>query len=253
MVLHPSLHDTIHSCTLIFGQMFMKEVRQSDLSLPHISTLMIIGGNLTVGQYSSDFFHSSNDPRMKEALCGVLPWLSSTQGFSRAIAQLLCHKLIPLVVDVHVDDSPDCLKKDNAVLRSIYSFLENNTDMSRLCKKQKHFFETYDVDSICLLNGILSKPVDEGEEANPTHMVDAIKDCLEEVYKELHNDDALVWKQMEDLLLGADVAYSPKQPKVCSNTELVNFQRKILPIDLLDLGIRSFHEQRLHNAAGKPC
>lgn len=96
-------------------------------------------------------------------------------------------------------------------------------------------------------------PVNEGEEANPTHIVDAIKDCLEEVYKESHNDDALVWKQMEDLLLGADVAYSPKQPKVCSNTELVNFQRKMLPIDLLDLGIRSFNEQKLHNTAGKPC
>jgi tRNA guanosine-2'-O-methyltransferase len=239
----------------IFGQIFMKEVRRSDLSLPHVSTLMIIVGNLTVGRYSSDFFHSSNDPRMKEALRGVLPWLSSTQGFSRAIAQLLCHKLIPLVVDVHVDETLDCLEKDDAVLRSLYFFLENNADMSRLRKKQKLFFETYDVDSVCSLNGILSMPVDEGEEANPPHMVDAIKDCLEEVYKEAHDDDAPVWKQMEDLLIGTDVANSPKQQNVSndvrSETELVNFQRKILPIDLLDLGMRSFHEQKLHNAAGK--
>jgi tRNA guanosine-2'-O-methyltransferase len=240
----------VHSS--IFGQIFMKEVRRSDLSLPHISTLMIIGGNLTVGRYSSDFFHSSNDPRMKESLCGILPWLSSTQGFSRAIAQLLCHKLIPLVVDVHVDNSPIGLEKDDVVLRSIYLFLENNADMSRLRKKQKHFFDTYDVDSVCSLNGILSMPVDEGEEANPTYMVDAIKDSLEEVYKEAHDDDAPVWKQMEDLLLGADVANPPKQPNNAkSETELVNFQRKLLPIDSLDLGIRSFHEQKLCNAAGK--
>ncbi|KAL3806015.1 hypothetical protein ACHAXA_007449 [Cyclostephanos tholiformis] len=240
----------VHSS--IFGQILLKEVRRSDLSLPHVSTLLIIGGNLTVGRYSSDFFHSSNDPRLKETLCGVLPWLSSTQGFSRAISQLLCHKLIPLVVDVHVDKSPNGIEKDDVVLRSIYFFLENNTDMSRLREKQKNFFDTYDVDTVCSLNGILSMPVDEGGEANPTHMADAIKDCLEELYKEAHNDDAPVWKQMEDLLLGVDVSNPPKQPNdVRSETDLVNFQRKILPIDSLDLGIRSFHEQRFCNAAGK--
>ena len=236
----------------IFGQMFIREIRRRDLSLPHVSTLMIIGGNLTVGRYSNDFFHSSTDPRMKEVLCGVLPWLSSTQGFSRAIAQLLCHNLIPLVVDVSTDVSLDDLEKDDAILRSIYSFLESNTDMSRLRKKQQIFFDTYDVDSVCSFNGILSIPVDEGEEANPTHMVDAIKDCLEEVYKEAHDDDAPTWKQMEDLLLGADLANLPKQSNdVKKETELVNFQRKILPIDLLDLGIRSFHKQKFYNAAGK--
>jgi tRNA guanosine-2'-O-methyltransferase len=240
----------------IFGQMFIQEVRRRDLSLPHVSTLMIIGGNLTVGRYSNDFFHSPTDPRMKDVLCGVLPWLSSTQGFSRAIAQLLCHKLIPLVVDVYANISPDGPEKNDAVLRAIYSFLENNTDMIRLRKKQQLFFDSYDVDSVCSFNGIVSIPVDEGEEANPTHMIDAIKDCLEEVYKEAHDDDAPAWKQMEDLLLGTDLTNLSKQPNDGSSnapneTELVNFQRKILPIDSLDLGIRSFHEQKLYNAAGK--
>jgi hypothetical protein len=70
--------------------------------------------------------------------------------------------------------------------------------MIRLRKKQQLFFDSYDVDSVCSFNGIVSIPVDEGEEENPTHMVDAIKDCLEDVYKEAHDDDAPVWKQMED-------------------------------------------------------
>jgi tRNA G18 (ribose-2'-O)-methylase SpoU len=57
-------------------------------------------------------------------------------------------------------------------------------------------------------------------------------------------------------LLGTDLTNLSKQPNDGSSnapneTELVNFQRKILPIDSLDLGIRSFHDQKMYNAAGK--
>lgn len=124
----------------IFGQIFIEEVRRSDISTQHVSSLMVIGGNLTAGRYSNDFFCSSADPRVKDVLCGVLPWLSSTQGFSRAIAQLLCHKLIPLVVDVKTNASSVGQEKDDAVLSSLYLFLEGNSDMSRLRVKQQHFF-----------------------------------------------------------------------------------------------------------------
>ena len=99
--------------------MLIEEIRRSDLSLQHVSSLMIIAGNLTAGRYSNDFFTSTTDPRIKQVLCSALPWLSSTQGFSRAIAQLLCHKLIPLVVDVNADASSGEQEKDDAILRSI--------------------------------------------------------------------------------------------------------------------------------------
>ena len=263
------LHPTV------FGQIYIREIGRYDLSLQHISSLMIIGGNSTAGRYSSSFFQSSADARttdrMKEVLCGILPWLTSTQGFSRAIAQLLCHKLIPLVVNVTDDDNVSATAdsvKDSSVLRSIYFFLENNTEMTRLRAKQQLFFDAYDVDSVCSFEGILSIPVDEGEEANPTYMVDIIKDCLTDLYQEAHEEDAPVWKQMEDLLLDADdVANKRLLSKLrtaeeeeeddrnntngAEEEELVNFQRKILPIDALDLGIRSYHEQKLFNAAGK--
>ena len=219
---------------------------------------MIIGGNLTAGRYSNDFFHSSTDPRIKQILCGALPWMSSTQGFSRAIAQLLCYKLIPLVVDVNADMSSIGQEKDDALLCSIYSFLEDNKDMKRAREKQQLFFDTYDVDDVCSFEGLLSIPVDAGEEANPTHLIDAIKDCLAEVYKEVHDTDAPVWAQMEGLLLRADQSNQPDDDPnnglddvVEDESELVNFQRKILPIDALDLGIRSFQEQKNFNAAGK--
>ncbi|KAL9189288.1 hypothetical protein ACHAXT_011778 [Thalassiosira profunda] len=240
----------------VFGRMLISEIRRSDLTLAQVASLMIIGGNLTVGRYSNDFFCSSADPKLKAILCGVLPWLSSTQGFSRAIAQLLCHKLIPLVVDVNAKIASTDIEKDDAVLKSVYSFLEDNADMSRLRVRQQQFFDEYDVDSSCTFEGLLAIPVDEGEEANPTHMVDAIKDCLAEVYKEAHGEDAPLWKQVEQMLIDADLSKqegdaSGDSDEAEDEAELVNFQRKILPIDALDLGIHNMQQQKLSNAAGK--
>ena len=211
---------------------------------------MIIGGNLTVGRYNNDFFHSNSDNKIKEILCGVLPWLSSTQGFSRAIAQLIVYKLIPLVVDVEKSDSSGAIEQDAAVLRSVYMFLQHNQDMSRVRVKQQSFFDSYDVDSTCEFKGLLAFEVDDGDEANPTHMVDAIKECLADVYKEVHDEDAPEWKQMEDLLISAEGGSNESLP-IPENDELVNFQRKILPLDALDLRIGSINENKKFNAAGK--
>jgi tRNA guanosine-2'-O-methyltransferase len=209
---------------------------------------MIIGGNLTVGRYSNDFFHSKSDKKIKEILCGVLPWLSSTQGFSRAIAQLLVYRLIPLVVDMENNNDTCAMAQDDAVLRSVYLFLEQNQDMSRLRVKQQSFFDSYEVDSTCQFEGLLAFEVDDGDEASPMHMVDAIKECLAEVYKEVHDEDAPEWKQMEDLLINAEgVNQALSTP---DSDALVNFQRKILPVDALDLRIQSLHENKKFNAAG---
>jgi tRNA guanosine-2'-O-methyltransferase len=209
---------------------------------------MIIGGNLTVGRYSNDFFHSKSDKKIKEILCGVLPWLSSTQGFSRAIAQLLVYRLIPLVVDVEKNNGNGAMEQDDAVLHSVYLFLEQNQDMSRLRVKQQSFFDSYDVDSTCQFEGLLAFEVDDGDEASPMHMVDAIKECLAEVYKEVHDEDAPEWKQLEDLLISAEGGN--QAPSTPDSDELVNFQRKILPVDALDLRIQSLHENKKFNAAG---
>ena len=63
---------------------------------------MIMGGNWIVGSYKIPFFESStgdNNTRLRKVLAGAIPWLSSTQGFSRAIAQLLVYSVIPLVLN----------------------------------------------------------------------------------------------------------------------------------------------------------
>lgn len=119
--------------------------------------------------------------------------------------------------------------------------------------KQQNFFESYDVESACSLEGLLTIQVDEGEEASPVHLVDAIKDCLSEVYSELHEEHAPLWKLMEDLSTNdiMTVNAGNNDVELQEEAELVNFQRKILPIDALDLNIRSMKDQRLFNAAGK--
>lgn len=126
--------------------------------------------------------------------------------------------------------------------------------MSRLRAKQANFFNSYDVEGACSLEGLLSIPVDEGLEANPTHMVDAIKDCLVEVYGELHEEEAPLWKQMEDLSvinLPSSACNESEKNDMQEEAALVNFQRKILPVDALDLNIQSMKNQKLFNAAGK--
>ena len=206
---------------------------------------MILGGNWIVGRYKLDFFNpltSAGEQRIRTVLSGAIPWLSSTQGFSRAIAQLLVHHVIPLVVDVK--NANQTSLDNDGVLRLIYKFLNENREMARLRRKQAKFFETYDVESVCSVRGVLSIPVDEGDEAEPVHLVNVIKQTLIEVYEEAHTSDVPQWKQVEEILAARNIEAN-------EDSDIVNFQRKIIPIDALNLAMESQREIKLRNAAGK--
>jgi hypothetical protein len=111
---------------------------------------MILGGNWIVGQYKLDFFNpaSADEVRLKKVLAAVIPLLSSTQGFSRAIAQQLVHALIPLAINVD-EIKDDSLDDSDWFLQLIYRFLNENRKMKRLRNKQAKFFENYSVEEIC--------------------------------------------------------------------------------------------------------
>jgi len=212
---------------------------------------MILGGNWIVGRYKLDFFSPSTDVgchRIRVVLSGAIPWLSSTQGFSRAIAQLLVHHAIPMVLNVK--DGTGRLKDssldNDGVLRLIYDFLNENRDMSRLRRKQAKFFEAYDIESVCSASGVLSIPVDEGEEAEPVHLVNVMKQTLIEVYEEAHGCDVPQWKQVEEILNANTADRSPTE-----HSDVVNFQRKIIPIDALNLAMESQRQIKLRNATGE--
>ena len=232
----------------IFAKRLVIDIQQYDLSLQHISSLMIIAGNLIVGQHRLEFFSQYDDENcsqtsLKEVLSGVIPWLSSTQGFSRCIAQLLVFELIPKVVDLDMHQDDD--DKD-WYLRSLHAFLLNNSEMKRLRTKQTQFFERYDCKSVCTPEGLMRIKVDESDEANPSHLVDAIKKCLEEIYLEAHEADAPMWKQVEEMTL-ASMTCIPES----ENDQIVNFQRKIIPLDSLSLAIHESQEKQLRNASGR--
>lgn len=213
---------------------------------------MVMGGNWIVGRHRINFFQPGpgQELRLRRVLVGAIPWLSSTQGFSRAIAQLLVYAVIPMVVNVKTTDGLSPVDGNSDwVLQLIYKFLDQNKEMARLRNKQNKFFEAYDVEEVCTPEGILSIPVDEGEEAHPSHVVDAMKKTLIDVYDEAHGSDAPDWKQMAEMVeqqspnaLGAEIE---------NENSLVNFQRKIIPLDALNLAMESQREVKLQNAAGR--
>ena len=135
----------------IFGDKFMNDVSRADLSLQHISSLMIMGGNFIVGKYQLEYF-TDNKERLNRVLAGVIPWLSSTQGFSRAIAQLMVYQLIPRVIDV---SSSAASLQDSAT----YNFLDTNREMKRLRNKQINFTIILVLVLVVLSNGKSSRRI----------------------------------------------------------------------------------------------
>jgi tRNA G18 (ribose-2'-O)-methylase SpoU len=235
----------------LFGMRLVKEITRIDLTLQQISSLMVLAGNLIVGRYKLDFFRQFETGQdgsltLHQLLSGVIPWLSSTQGFSRAIAQLLVHQLIPLVIDVTIEDQGDA--GDDWYLRSLYVFLDRNPEMKRLRNKQVKAFSGYDADHTCTVEGLLSTKVDESDEADPVHVIEMVKKCLEEVYLDAHEHDTPQWKQVERMLLDQSVQGLAVPP---DGDILANFQRKIIPLDALDLAVDESREQRLRNASGR--
>lgn len=196
-----------------------------------------------MGKYKLAFFTSGDGFILRKVLASVIPWLSSTQGFSRAIAQILVHSLIPLVLDV--EENNGSLTDSDWFLRLIFLFLNENREMKRLRVKQMKFFDTYNVEKMCTPEGVLSISVDEGDEADPVHLVDAMKESLQEVYAEAHESDKPDWKQVEEMLkdVGPDIASDDPD-------DLVNFQRKIIPLDALNLAMENLRQKRINNAAG---
>eukprot|EP00537_Pseudo-nitzschia_pungens_P007076 CAMPEP_0172359626 /NCGR_PEP_ID=MMETSP1060-20121228/3809_1 /TAXON_ID=37318 /ORGANISM="Pseudo-nitzschia pungens, Strain cf. cingulata" /LENGTH=1935 /DNA_ID=CAMNT_0013081375 /DNA_START=65 /DNA_END=5872 /DNA_ORIENTATION=+ len=228
----------------IFGEAFLQDISRTDLSLQHISSLMIMGGNFIVGKYKLDYFVQNDlgKSRSKRVLASVIPWLSSTQGFSRAIAQLMVYQLIPKVVSL------ESLTCDNDwFLKSTYNFLDQNREMKRLRNKQTKFFEHYDCEVLGTPEGVFSIRVDETHEADPVHMIDAMKETLRNTYDDAHGSDVPAWKRLEELLVDDDGGGDNEHSDDNIGSTV---QRKIIPLDSLNLALENLKEQRLSNTKG---
>ncbi|KAL3916780.1 MAG: hypothetical protein SGILL_005026 [Bacillariaceae sp.] len=240
----------------LFGEAFVTNISRTDLSLQHIASLMIMGGNFILNpKCRLDYFTKDADKkRLKRVVASIIPWLSSTQGFSRGIAQILVFNLIPRVLDNGtVLNSANPTDDSDWYLKITYDFLDKNKDMQRLRAKQSKFFEEYDPDTMGL-EFIMKIPLDEeSQEADAVHAIDAIRECLRSVYEEAHGDEAPVWKQIsqwkaEQALL--QEAAEDSDDEGDETDDNANFQRKIIPLDSLNLTLEDLREQRLSNAAG---
>ncbi|KAL7559047.1 hypothetical protein ACA910_016386 [Epithemia clementina (nom. ined.)] len=232
----------------IFGRRIENQIMQRDMSLQVVASMMVIVGNLCVGKYRGDFLLKGNVINVHSLVAGVSPWLSSTQGFSRAIAQLLAHKLIPMAIDTSIQDQENSTCDANWYLRSLYRFLDENPAMRSLRSKQQNFFEKYDVDTACKPEFILTIPVDEGGDAIPENMVDIVKKVLVEVYDEARGDNAPTWKRVKEMI---ELDDTDKNSCWKPAPNELNFQRKIVPLETLNLAFEEARERRLRNVAGR--
>jgi hypothetical protein len=206
-----------------------------------------------------DYFAQDADKsRLKRVLASIIPWLSSTQGFSRGIAQILVFALIPRVLDDPKDlNAANPPESNDWYLKVTYDFLEKNKDMQRLRSKQTAFFSDDPTDSNAEsgmdLKSIMSMAVDEADEVDAVHAINAIKECLRSTYEEAHEDNIPVWKQIDQWKAEQELLQDSEEDSDDDGNDGVNnatFQRKIIPLDSLNLTLEDLREQRLSNAAG---
>lgn len=233
---------------IVFSKLLVENIHRTDLPLATGASLMIISGNLVVGRYASEFCSKLGEKELnlflEDILAGVIPWLSSSQGFSRAIAQLLAYKLIPIVLDTTASNA------DNKVIRSIFKLLDENAPMIHVRKKQTKYFEHYDISDMDKPEGVLRTVIDNGKAAvEPLHMVDILKESLREIYAEAHvGADVPLWKKVEQEQEAEEAEARAKRSAQDGST---NFQRKIIPLDALNLALETVKEQRRRNVAGR--
>merc|ERR1712166_854999 len=161
------------------------------------------------------------------------------------------YQLIPKVIDVTTDSTSSStsttIEDNDWFLKSTFNFLDQNREMKRLRSKQTKFFERYDCDKMCTPEGVFSIQMDEALEANPVHLIDAMKESLRSTYDEAHESDAPSWKQVEELMT------TDSDTDDCTNGDdnaKNMIQRKIIPLDSLNLALEDLREQRLTNAKG---
>ena len=238
MVLAKRCHENNDGYNNFVLEWLIDQVSCPTLTLQNISSLMLILGWLLV----SGFIPSNAD--IKRLLTSILPWLGATQGFTRGIAQLLVHELIPLI---------DISRDETHLLSSVFRYLANNNDMQKLRKKQMSFFKDHQV--VHSIESLLSIPVDESHEPTPLSQIEIIETALQQCYNEKYSigddedQDIPLWKQLEKLTV-KDIESETND--ITDDDADANFQRKIIPLDLLHLSayeeIRSSHL----NAAGNP-
>ena len=225
-----------------FGTGLLGTLRSIDCAPQVQSSLLIITGYGIVGGVGGKKAEVRKHVSARDVVQAVTPWLGSTQGFSRGVAQLLLHRLIPELLEEKGTG-------DKYYLEGVYGYLEKNAEMVKLRNKSLRFFDKLDVDALTTLGGILGVSHDDQEDPLPATLVDALKDSMKELYEESHIDHIDVsvplWKRVEEMK-----AEGASDGEESDEEGFETMQRKILPFDALNIATASHEESKLMNAAG---
>jgi hypothetical protein len=114
--------------------------------------------------------HSSNEEEgvnVKELVQVVLPYCLYPSSFVRTVAQIICHNALPLCLEDSdtKNDSSSSSNSSDVTLKGIYSFLEENSDIVKLRKKQSQFVKRLEPVAYCRVGEMLSHS-DDFQEVN---------------------------------------------------------------------------------------
>ena len=149
-------------------------LRKLDLTAQVQSSLLTIVGYGLVGSVGVAGVRAHLEPG--DVVAAVTPWLGSTQGFSRGIAQMLLFELLPPVIKTCPEKGPNA-----EYLTRLYGYLSSNREVVRLRAKTGKFFRKLDVDDRVSVEGLLTKEYDTNEDPMPVTLVEQLKGTMREV------------------------------------------------------------------------
>ncbi|GMI45310.1 hypothetical protein TrCOL_g13703 [Triparma columacea] len=219
----------------------MECLRRVDMGAQVSSSLLVVAGYGMLGGGGSESGAVRGHLKVEEVMAAVCPWLGSTQGFSRGIAQLVCWH---------------CLKdmdlKGNDYLERLFFYLDENKEMGRLRGKTTKFFDSLDVEKISGLEGILEVEYDSEENPMPKSVIEGLKETMVEIFNDAHPADrvpgyANSGKGNEKGEEEEDEDEEEEEETGDGGT----VQRKIMPFDILSLSDMRSVKSRSVNAAGR--
>jgi tRNA guanosine-2'-O-methyltransferase len=170
-----------------------------------------------------------------------------SEGLSRAIAQYVVHAILTSLPE------EDDLLMSSPLLIDIRRFLNENREVVKLREKQVAFFDSYALDSKCSVRGILSIPIDNWGEHIPEHILELLSHAIKGnlLMSETTDLDTLATlPSLQQIPLTPTPTHGPAPPDSpipftnLSQSELTNFQTKIIPYDELQLFIETQHSNR---------
>ena len=203
-----------------------------------LSSYFVIFGHLTLDPQSS-LSKSLLKEWNERIVSTIISWATCSPGLPRAVAQLLAHRLIPLL-------PPDSVIAQNDIIKELWRFLDETVDIKKMCTKQMSFFETYDLKSKCTVEGLLSIHSDEWGERIPPHILNILLLAVRDI------DES-----SEGNVGGANFAttISRTAETFCDAVEeplIQQLQTKITPFDKLQLDIESNILKRQNTATDRP-